>query len=249
MKFKKFINGILLSPLMIGTFNSTTSLPVNEIPSRSFALVELYTSEGCSSCPPADELVGKLSGTTENVIVLSFHVDYWDNLGWKDGYSNPLYSRRQQDYGVHFHLNSIYTPQIIVNGSVEFVGSNEAELDQSIQKALEDIPVIEIGLQVKQESNRIAVTCTTEGNEENELNIALVQKRASDFVQRGENRGKKLNHYSIVRDFHTQPDVHGAHSFYLTIPPGLSSADLIVVAFIQNKKTGQIVAASRTSVS
>jgi hypothetical protein len=153
--------------------------------------VELYTSEGCSSCPPADELVGKLSGTIQNVIALSYHMDYWDNLGWKDGYSSPLYSKRQQEYGNYFHLNSIYTPQIIVNGGVEFVGSNENELNQSIHKSLEETPATEIRLLIKQESNRIAVNCIKDGNADDELNLALVQKYSTDFVQRGENRGKK----------------------------------------------------------
>jgi hypothetical protein len=181
--------------------------------------------------------------------VLSYHVDYWDNLGWKDLYSNPVFSRRQQEYGGYFHLNSIYTPQIIVNGSVEFVGSNEAELDLSVSRALKDIPATEIGLQVKQESNKVTVTCTTTENGENLLNLALVQKQASDFVQRGENRGRKLNHFCIVRDFLSQPIQQAAHSFHLTIPSGLNSADLFVVAFIQNKKTGHIIAASRSSIS
>jgi hypothetical protein len=248
MLYKKFIRSTLIGPLMLASLNSPHSVAPGDLPAKGFALVELYTSEGCSSCPPADELVGKLSRSTENVIVLSYHVDYWDNLGWKDGYSNPLYSRRQQEYGSYFHLNSVYTPQIVVNGKVEFVGSNEAELDQSIHKALADIPAKEIGLQVKQESNKIAVTCIAAGNADNLLNLALVQKHASDFVQRGENKGKKLNHYCIVRDFLSHDEPQAAHSFYLTIPAGLNSADLFVVAFIQNKKTGHIIAAARSSI-
>jgi hypothetical protein len=249
MLYKKFISSILIFPLLFGSLHTNPSVAPGDLPAKGFALVELYTSEGCSSCPPADELVGKLSRKTENIIVLSYHVDYWDYLGWKDVYSNPLYSKRQQEYGDYFHLNSVYTPQIIVNGNVEFVGSDEEKLEQSIQKSLGEIPATEIGLQVKQESNRIAVTCITDGIADNELNLALVQKQASDFVQRGENRGKKLNHYFIVRDFLSHPDQHGAHSFYLTLPPGMNSADFMVVAFIQNKKTGHIIAASRSSIS
>lgn len=248
MKYRKFINGFIIGPLMISSFNTPAALPRYDIPARSFALVELYTSEGCSSCPPADELVGKFSGEAENVIVLSYHVDYWDNLGWKDGYSSPLYSGRQKEYGNYFNLNSIYTPQIIVNGEVEFVGSDEGRLKESVLKSLQEVPAEEIGLQVKQESNRIAVTINTDGVGENELNLALVQKHGTDFVQRGENSGKKLNHYFIVREFQTQPDRRSTHPYYLNIPPGLHGADLLVVAFIQNKKTGHIVAASRSSI-
>lgn len=248
MTKKGLFSCIFFVLVMNSSFKSPkTFLRSNTLPT-GFALVELFTSEGCSSCPPADELIGKLSGSSENVIVLSYHVDYWDNLGWKDGYSSPLYSGRQREYGNYFHLNSVYTPQVVVNGEVEFVGSDETKLKESIHKSLQEIPATEIGLQVKQESNRVAVTCNAEVVADNELNLALVQKFASDYIERGENRGKKLNHYFIVREFKTQPGLHGAQIYYLNIPPGLHAADLQVVAFIQSKKTGRIVAASRSSV-
>jgi len=248
MKNNWIIKTLIVWPLWICSIGSRENPPRFGDPAKGFALVELYTSEGCSSCPPADELVGKLSGIKDNVIVLSYHVDYWDYLGWKDSYSNPLYSRRQQEYGNYFHLSSIYTPQIVVNGGTEFVGSNEAQLDQAIHKALQEIPVTEIGLAIERESNQISVTCKTEGDGDDQLNMVLVQKNASDFVQRGENHGKKLNHYFIVRDFQSQPGQAGSHIFSLKIPAGLHPADCLVVAFLQNKKTGHIIAASRSSL-
>src|SRR5436190_6580011 len=88
----------------------------------SFAVLELFTSEGCSSCPPADRLLPQLASTNPNIIPLSFHVDYWDHLGWKDPFSNAEFSDRQRLYAGQFHLESIYTPQLIVNGEYELVG-------------------------------------------------------------------------------------------------------------------------------
>ncbi|TAL43473.1 MAG: DUF1223 domain-containing protein, partial [Chitinophagaceae bacterium] len=113
-----------------------------------FALVELFTSEGCSSCPPADELIEevqeKYSG--KNVIALSYHVDYWDRLGWKDPFSSADFTNRQEYYGGIFRLNSIYTPQAVINGETEFVGSNSAKLISSIEERLKTGSPIEIKL-------------------------------------------------------------------------------------------------------
>src|SRR5450755_1400863 len=117
--YKQLKKILYISFLLIAYIFFTSYYPIhrgkNNIPTEGFAVVELFTSEGCSSCPPADEAVGRLSGLKKNVYLLSFHVDYWNYLGWKDLYSNPDYSSRQQEYGNIFHLNSIYTPQIVVN--------------------------------------------------------------------------------------------------------------------------------------
>src|SRR6187402_1594915 len=92
---------------------------------NGFAVVELYTSEGCSSCPPADELVSKIQKESNGqpVYILAFHVDYWNRLGWKDVFGDAAYSKRQNDYAQYLKLPSVYTPQIVVNGKKEFVGS------------------------------------------------------------------------------------------------------------------------------
>src|SRR5438132_289864 len=96
------------------------------------AVVELFTSEGCSSCPPADAIAAKITSEFKNVYVLGFHVDYWNSLGWKDEFSNAAWTNRQQQYASHFELSSIYTPQMVVNGKTELVGSNEQLLRKTI---------------------------------------------------------------------------------------------------------------------
>ncbi len=210
-----------------------------------FAVVELFTSEGCSSCPPADEAVGRLKGFEKNVYVLSFHVDYWNNLGWKDIFSDPAYSSRQQQYGTFFHLSNIYTPQIIVNGKVEFVGSEESRLRKTIEESILEIPKTEIHIKVLQEINhKIPVSVASDGNKGFWLNLALVQNFATDFVQRGENKGKTLSHFFIVRDFKVLSNPKGSDTFFLNMPTGLQSSNCTVVAFLQDSNNGHIIAAT-----
>src|ERR1700730_2635559 len=136
MKVNTALTSLLIFQILFSSYktqnNTYKYIPVRE----GFAMVELFTSEGCSSCPPADEAVGRLNGWKNNVYVLSFHVDYWNYLGWKDIFSDPSYSKRQQDYGSVFHLSSIYTPQIIINGKVQFAGSDESRLRKEIEESL-----------------------------------------------------------------------------------------------------------------
>src|SRR5947209_3544323 len=108
--------------LAIAGFRHPTLLLAQPSSGPGFAVVELFTSEGCSSCPAADETLAKVAREyPENVYVLGFHVDYWDRLGWKDVYSSADYTNRQREYAQQFNLNSIYTPEVVVNGRVEFV--------------------------------------------------------------------------------------------------------------------------------
>ena len=211
-----------------------------------FALVELFTSEGCSSCPPADEAIGRLNGWKKNVYVLSYHVDYWDYLGWKDIFSNAVYSKRQQNYGDLFHLSSIYTPQIVVNGNTQFVGSDEHILRTTIENDLKEIPTTDLQIKVQPEDkNQLAILWTTNPNPELRINLALVQNFTQDHIQRGENKGRTLNHYFTVRDFKSLSLNSGTNSAFLNIPSGLQTSDYTVVAFLQNPKTGNIVAATQ----
>lgn len=176
-------------------FSFTARPEINNFNSGpGFAVVELFTSEGCSSCPPADAAVGRLKGWEKNVFVLSFHVDYWNNLGWKDIFSDPAYSGRQQEYGAFLHVSNIYTPQVIINGKVEFVGSEESRLRKTIEESILEVPKTEVHIKVLQETNhKIPVSVSSDGNIDLKLNLALVQNYASDFVQRGEIKVKPFH--------------------------------------------------------
>src|SRR5438045_3417563 len=162
----------------------------------SFAVLELFTSEGCSSCPPADRLLPQLASTNPNIIPLSFHVDYWDHLGWKDPFSNAEFSDRQRLYAGQFHLESIYTPQLIVNGEYELVGSNRTAADQDIKKVLSEKPRVEIKIgDIRKQDGKLSISSTLTGDlGETQLIAALVQKHAEMKVRAGENNGAHLSH-------------------------------------------------------
>src|SRR3954452_5453128 len=122
--------GLLVFIVALFCFGFATRKPVLRKAAskgKAFAVIELFTSEGCSSCPPADELVSRLlSENKQNIYILSFHVDYWNRLGWKDSFSDPAFSARQKQYANYLSLDGVYTPQIVVNGEHQFVGSDES---------------------------------------------------------------------------------------------------------------------------
>src|ERR1700759_1790171 len=166
-----FLFTFLIVQILFSSYRKETAFKKESPVPEGFALVELFTSEGCSSCPPADEAVGRLNGWKKNVYILSFHVDYWNYLGWKDMFSNSAYSARQQNYGDLFHLNSIYTPQIVVNGNVQFVGSDETKLRATIENDLKEIPKAELQLKIQAgNNNQLAVQWTTNPNPELKIN-------------------------------------------------------------------------------
>jgi hypothetical protein len=145
---KILIYAVLISILAFNKFSSEKERPVlSTRSSTGFAVVELFTSEGCSSCPAADDAVAVVARDyPQNVFVLGFHVDYWNRLGWKDGYSSAAYTDRQGEYATAFSLNGIYTPQVVVNGKTEFVGSDKNKLDRAIKNELNENTTVTIEL-------------------------------------------------------------------------------------------------------
>jgi hypothetical protein len=217
--------------------------------SDGFAVVELFTSEGCSSCPPADAAVAKLiNDFPEKVYVLGFHVDYWDHLGWKDNYSSEKYSERQEHYANVFHLNSVYTPQAIVNGAREFVGSDERKMYGVVQEDLHQKFSSYLKLTTKDSDKRINIHFETNADAGNQLNIALIQEHAETKVMRGENQGRTLNHVNVVRDFKTV-DVKGSNGdMSLQLPEGMNAKDFVVIGFVQSGTTLKINAADEAKI-
>jgi len=164
------------------------------------AVVELFTSQGCSSCPPADAVLSELD-ERDDTIVLSWHVDYWDRLGWKDPFSSPEHSKRQRDYGRTFRLRSIYTPQMIVNGRREFVGSDAARARSELARAEAlplDLRLTDVRLRNAELRARVAVS--GEPPEGYRL-LALIAEYGltTETIPRGENRGRSLRHDGVVR--------------------------------------------------
>jgi hypothetical protein len=217
---------------------------------KGFAVVELYTSEGCSSCPPADELVAKIEKESAGmpVYILAYHVDYWDRLGWKDAFSSADFSKRQNEYARYLHLQSVYTPQIVVNGKTEFVGSQEGTLRNAIRTSLQKPALAALSLSVvKCDKNQVSVKYTAEAADKNSvLLIALVQKHAQTKVMRGENAGHTLSHVQIVSKLQRVPLTGQSGIANISIPKGTENQE--VIGFIQNTTTGAITAAGRAAL-
>ena len=233
-------------------FITLSKKEIKRVPGSGFAVLELFTSEGCSSCPPTDALLAKLSAEyAGKVFVLGFHVDYWNRLGWKDQFSSEAYSNRQGQYGKQFRLNSIYTPQVVVNGKTEMVGSNESKLRSSIVNELKNTSA-STGIIIKAKgttNNAINVSYQLNKTSNAILNIALVQQHAQSNVKRGENEGKILTHVNVVRDFKTisiAKTATGNTSF--TLPQGLSAKDCKVISFLQHADNLEVTAATETII-
>lgn len=211
----------------------------------SFAVLELFTSEGCSSCPPADRLLPQLATENANVIPLSFHVDYWNHLGWTDPFSQAQFSARQREYGSKFRLESIYTPQLIINGEFEMVGSNRSTAETDIKNVLKEKAPVEIMFdEVKKENNRLSVTCTLVGNmDQTDVTAAVVQKHAEMKVKGGENSGAKLSHTNVVRSF-LQKSAQQKMKFEIDIPRDLAEDNMQLVVYTQERKHLKITGVS-----
>ncbi len=217
-------------------------------PPTGTALVELFTSEGCSSCPPADEAVAEAARAHPgNVFVLCFHVDYWDRLGWKDAYSNNAWTVRQNRYAEQMKFSSVYTPEAIVNGKTEFTGSDKSRLTKTIDQELKNPAPVPLTLEAREGKDKtIIASYKLTALTGQSLNVALVQRNADTEVKRGENEGKRLHHINIVRDLRTVAASSGGVVFHL--PAGLNAADCEVIAFVQNNSTLAIGAAAEASI-
>jgi len=214
---------------------------------NGFVVLELFTAEGCSSCPPADETMIQLAKEyPQNVYILGFHVDYWNYIGWTDSFSNEAFSARQKSYADKLNTGNVYTPQVIINGKKQFVGSNKSDLNLAIREELDKNTNTEISLLANKENDeRIQVKYTTKGDKACVLNIALIQLEAATNVKRGENKNRLLHHINIVRELKTisaKRNIEGTVTF--EIPQGLTTKDIEFIAFLQNKNNWQIMGAT-----
>ncbi len=219
--------------------------------SKGFAVIELFTSEGCSSCPPADEVASNFAIEYKTrVYILGFHVDYWDRLGWKDGFSDAGYTKRQQQYVTAFNLNSVYTPQVIVNGKSQFVGSEKNKIGNAIQKELET--TFNTGIEIRaraKDLRSVHVTYNIKPINGLLINIALVQLHAETSVKRGENGGRYLRHINVVRDFKTLPaDKSNKGEALLMLPAGLTKDSCSIIAYTQDSRNMHILSTAGVSI-
>jgi hypothetical protein len=254
--------------LSIGTWIlAVTPQPLRGSDARSEArtpvLVELFTSEGCSSCPPADRFLEKLDGQPvqgAEMIVLSEHVDYWNHIGWKDPYSASLYSQRQSAYANRFGLDSVYTPQMVVDGTSEFVGSNSGLADKAFRKAL-GVPKLPVHLSSisADASNTLhahlesAALDASFGAREADVYVAVALNRAESQVSAGENAGHRLAHVSVVKSLTKVGALKQgqvlAQDVQLKLGHGSDSSGLRLIAFVQEPRQGRVLGAASVPVN
>lgn len=227
-------------------------------------LVELFTSEGCSSCPPADQVLSRLDKeqaiSGANIIALSQHVDYWNQLGWRDPYSSAQSSARQSSYADAFGRRGVYTPQMIVDGRLEFVGSNIAKAHEAIMQAAQ-LPKakIQIGVAstVAGQSGMIQLTVrvgnipTIAVGDTAELFLAIAESDLNSSVVSGENAGRNLHHTAVVRQLiviGSISETKGEAAFTATpvvnIAGNWHRDKLRLVVFVQERASRHVIGAA-----
>ena len=217
--------------------------PSTDASSKPFAFIELFTSEGCSSCPSADRNLERIARAAEsvgkNVVTLSYHVDYWNRLGWTDPYSSAEFTQRQRHYARNFESSRIYTPQMVVNGRAEFVGSNREKTDHVVDFALRVQPTANIQVRASFNGQQIKATWQANGLENGDaIRVALVQKTGQQKVTRGENARRNLTHVNIVRQLKSNPTPRNRGEVLFSVPSRFEKNQFHVVAFIESTKKG-----------
>jgi hypothetical protein len=220
------------------------------------AVVELFTSEGCSSCPPADALLTRIEDdartTGQAVFPLEFHVDYWDSQGWRDPYSSAAATDRQRQYAARLGLEQVYTPQMVVNGTSEFVGSNAARAARDITAALA-VPS-RVGVRLEPAPGPVVLVAGAAARYRVQIEpsprgvdvvVARVESDLVSKVVRGENGGRVLRHSSVVRAFAVAtPGPDGTVTVALKGATGGVGHPTRIVAFAQDRATGAILGAT-----
>ncbi|HXC47421.1 MAG TPA: DUF1223 domain-containing protein [Candidatus Sulfotelmatobacter sp.] len=252
--------------LVLSSFGRSTGVAAPRDPGNPphLVIVELFTSEGCSSCPPADALLKELSEQQKmsgvQVVALEEHVDYWDHLGWKDPYSAAEFSQRQSDYAQVFGTDGVYTPQMIVDGQSELVGSRSRAAREAIQKAANQ-PKAEIVLNAGANSSpgkptfevRIKSPEGISVRGETELWLAVTEKGLQTDVKAGENSGETLKHAAVVRSLRKIETLRDPAGYFrqvqIAVDPGWKKENLAVVVFVVEKSSRKIIGAAVTPLN
>jgi hypothetical protein len=211
-----------------------------DVPSRPL-VVELFTAQGCSSCPPADAYLGKLS-QLPGVLALAFHVDYWDSSGWRDRFELHQSVERQNDYVRHFHLASAFTPELVIDGQRSANDTNAIE--QAIQAPRDAVPVT---LAVR-DGQVVVDVGDKQGEHPSDVVLVTFLRHAVSDVGRGENAGKSLEEFNIVRSIRALGVWKGATENYKVSVSSLPSDATDVAVLVQSRGTGPIVGAAAQSL-
>jgi hypothetical protein len=213
---------------------------------RRIPLLELYTSEGCDSCPPADRWVSRLPAkglNADRVVVLAFHVDYWDRLGWTDRFSQARFTQRQRELNDRNRARVVYTPQLVLNGK-DYRRSGDDEFARRVADLNRDKPRATVRLDLAPTAERVNVAGMWSATDAGDARawLALYENRLSSEIKAGENRGKRLEHDYVVRDL-AGPFPKGAISHAFALDKRWDRANLFVASFVQDAKSGDVLQA------
>mgnify|MGYP001315001964 CR=1 FL=1 len=218
------------------------------------AVVELFTSQGCSSCPPADRIVGELA-KDPSVIALSMPIDYWDYLGWKDTLADSRFSARQKAYSHVRGDRNLYTPQMIINGSAQVIGSDRAAIDGAIKSTSNTEGVMSVPVTMKLSDKQLNVSVEASkapATGRGEVWLCSVSRAVPISIGRGENRGRDLTYYNVVRNLVKVGDWNGGAGSW-TIPLDSISREGVdaAVVYVQDgnrEKPGAMLGAAITEL-
>jgi len=242
----KRLNGLIFLVIVLSAFGFSAKERLSV--SKPIIIAELFTSEGCSSCPAAEELLKEMVDMTAkenvNVVGLAFHITYWDHLGWKDPYGQLAFSDRQKKYD-EFLKTQQYTPQVVVNGEVEFVGGNPVAFRNAISKVASTPYYFSLEATASHSDNRITVSYSIDKKSRAEwLHIALVETSIENRVTSGENKNRLLKHYNVVRKFQTV-DLQSTDEVKIDAPADLDLSKCELVLYVQHRRNLSVMGATR----
>jgi hypothetical protein len=220
-------------------------------------LVELFTSEGCSSCPPADNLLAALDREKGYhgipVVVLSEHVDYWDHEGWRDPFSSPDWTQRQNNYNLRFHLDSVYTPQMVINGTQQVNGSDGPKIAHALETATAQAQHISIeitGAAWSGDTLQATVNVPEADAKGADLYAVLADDQDTSDVKRGENAGHTLTNVAVARVLRKVGKLRGPYNgqIRISLPRGIERGKMRLIVFVQKGENGEVLGAAERDV-
>ena len=216
--------------------------PLTALADDTTVVVELFTSQGCSACPPADQMMAELA-MRDDIIALSLHVDYWDYLGWADTFASPVFTARQEAYGQVAGSTVVYTPQIVINGADHVVGSRPMDVAELIMEHRQQTPQVDIAVTRSGDDFIIDATAMMPPPRPNMIvQVVSYLPHAQVDIARGENAGRVADYYNVVMSWQQMADWDGTAPFQGLVQP---RDDLPLVVIVQRADHGAILGAAR----
>ncbi|HEX2652658.1 MAG TPA: DUF1223 domain-containing protein [Xanthobacteraceae bacterium] len=221
---------------------------------ETLGVVELFTSQGCSSCPPADKLAGELA-RDPSLLVMSLPVDYWDYLGWKDTLALPRHTARQRAYARHRGDREVYTPQVVVNGSVHVLGSDKSAIERAVSQTRQQTNTLSLPIKMAVSDSKITISIQPVNADKAALNgevwLCALTKSVPINIQRGENQGHTITYHNVVRRWIKLGDWDGTNRNF-SVPTAELAETVDTAAVLVQSGTpdnpGRILGAAETSL-